>query len=355
MKNDSAHTNLEVTHQESPWNAETTLSRLLDYEITPYTLLYARNHCDTLPEVDKDSYKIKIEGLVEGDVEIALQDLQEMPQQELEAAMQCAGLRRDEMNERRQTEGVAWSSCAISNCVYGGVLLKDVLAHLKLQVQDKMKYAQFSCNYVECGEDQFYGSSIPIELIESNDVILATRLNGRALPQSHGGPCRLVIPGVYGARSIKWIDTISFSTQESQCFYQQHDYKVLPKHIESQEQADAEDSWSKLEAMTRVVPESVITRVGDGNLFRGYALSGSVVKQVEVSFDEKSTWQTAKLIYQSGKWSWTLFEAEGPEDMSTVKNVYSRATDVEGNAQPEEPAWNLRGVGMNSYGVCRIE
>lgn len=39
-------------------------------------------------------------------------------------------------------------------------------------------------------------------------VILAYKMNGQLIPASHGGPVRIVVPGCYGSKSIKWVKRI---------------------------------------------------------------------------------------------------------------------------------------------------
>ena len=107
--------------------------------------------------------------------------------------------------------------------------------------------------------------------------------------------------------------------------------------------------------MTALPLNSVIARadrLNDRTLYvKGYALAGPSgnVKAVELTLDEGKSWQQANVIYQEGRWSWTLWEAE-LECRTENGTVYSRAVDAGDNLQPKNGVWNLRGVGYNGWG-----
>lgn len=52
-----------------------------------------------------------------------------------------------------------------------------------------------------------YGASIPIEkaMDPKGDVLLAFEMNGQTLNKDHGYPVRVIVPGVTGARNVKWL------------------------------------------------------------------------------------------------------------------------------------------------------
>ena len=57
------------------------------------------------------------------------------------------------------------------------------------------------------------GASIPVEKAFNpwGDVILAYEMNGQPLPRDHGFPLRVIVPGVVGARNVKWVQKIVLS------------------------------------------------------------------------------------------------------------------------------------------------
>jgi sulfite oxidase len=189
-------------------------------------------------------------------------------------------------------------------------------------------------------------------------------MNSKPLPIDHGAPVRIIAPGIAGARSVKWLESITVQSCESENFYQSRDYKILPP--EATDKAAAEEYWDKTPALQDMPINSVIgsPQSGDvvkldedGNIeVRGYALpqaaDGPVVK-VEISVDDGKTWQDAELVGESGKWSWALWKARVRLDKGKGRRILSRATDKGGNTQRGDSQWNFRGVAYNGYGEAR--
>jgi sulfite oxidase len=194
-------------------------------------------------------------------------------------------------------------------------------------------------------------------------------MNDEPLSINHGFPVRVVIPGVTGARWVKWLDRITVQKEQSQNHYQHYDYKVLPPEVTDSDQA--KDFWDKIPPLTEMPINSVVAVPDDDETIhlppsgvievKGYAVPQGhqgPVTRVEVSADDGRTWIDAELENTTSgsedrKWCWLLWNASVPMTKGEGRQILSRATDAGGNKQKETSQWNLRGLGYNGYGVSR--
>ncbi|KAK0898003.1 hypothetical protein LTR91_018496 [Friedmanniomyces endolithicus] len=355
--------------EEKPLNREPALQELISSFITPVTEGYDRNH-SVLPALDGDTHRVRINGAVKRSLELSVSDLQnDFVQHDVVCALQCAGNRRNTMRVKiKEVQGINWFDAAVMNCKWTGPRLRDVLdrAGISLDAHEKeTSHVAFACNAATCEDDTWCGASIPLAraLREDADVLLALKMNDQSLTKAHGYPVRVVTPGIAGARAVKWLDHITVQTRESENFYQQHDYKVLPP--EATDAESASKFWDVVPPVQGMPVNSTIATPVEGTTIEldtagcvtvaGYALpsgdDGPVVK-VEVSADAGHHWIEAELLHGEGegKWSWKLWKCQLPTSAGTSKTLYSRATDAAGNTQPERSQWNLRGVCYNGYG-----
>ncbi|KAI9777475.1 MAG: hypothetical protein M1839_008887 [Geoglossum umbratile] len=276
----------------------------------------------------------------------------------------------------KEVDGLDWCDGAVMNARWRGPRLRDVLdrAGITLTEQERKRaHVAFACFQTKCQDDGWYGGSIEFERAVSieGEVIVALDMNDHPLPPAHGFPIRLIAPGIAGARSVKWLDVITVQHTESQNYYQQCDYKVLPPQATSRELA--KKYWPLCPAIQGMPVNSVICAPASGETVvlpsagrgtlevKGYALpsdnQGPVTK-VEVSTDDGQTWSPATLLYgnesaQAGKWAWTLWRAEVSLVPGEGRRIVSRAMDSGGNVQPERAEWNFRGVAYNGWGEAR--
>ncbi|KAK6347145.1 hypothetical protein TWF696_007225 [Orbilia brochopaga] len=349
---------------EKPLNREPSPETLVESFISDKDV-YDRNH-GPIPHINADKHILYVDGSVENPLEIPIAYLESLPQHSVVAALQCAGNRRHTMRTKeKEVWGIDWRNGAVMNAEWSGVLLSTVLelAAPTLNPAAGPAHVAFSCYQTPTQDDGYYGGSIPLSraLDPDMEVLLALRMNGRPLTPERGYPIRVIVPGVAGARAVKWLDRITVQKQESSNAYQQRDYKILPPQVENKEQAAA--WWHQLPSLLEMPINSVIAypesgvEVTDPRVspleIMGYALpqgSKGPVERVEVSTDGGATWKNAEIPTPGSRWSWVLWRYvyTGPLDERTT--FLCRATDRGGNRQVAGGQWNLRGVAYNAYG-----
>jgi sulfite oxidase len=117
--------------------------------------------------------------------------------------LQCAGNRRVGLTAVREIPGEApWGPRATGTARWRGVPLADVLAAAGVRAGA----AHVAFVGADCSEEavppQAYGSSIPLEKAQGDEVLLAWEMNGQPLAAVHGAPLRAIVPGYIGARSV---------------------------------------------------------------------------------------------------------------------------------------------------------
>ncbi|ODA79534.1 hypothetical protein RJ55_05128 [Drechmeria coniospora] len=388
-----------ITKTAKPRNAETPEDALGAQFLTPNDLFYVRNHM-WVPKIDEasaDAHVLSIE-LLDGTVrQYTLKELKtKFASHKITAVLQCSGNRRKHMTEGsgRSTNGLQWAAGAISNASWEGVLLSDVLADAGFDIKEGLSGAS-ETKHVHFSGLEAYASSIPIRkaVDPQGDVILAYSMNDEPLPRDHGYPLRALVPGHVAARSVKWLNQITLSDEESTSQWQRKDYKCFGPN-------ETKVDWDAAPAIQEMPVQSAITGVKlrgwrdtpessasagikdgkptkgaapvQGISLNGYAFSGggrSIIR-VDISFDGGSSWTQAQLLPDGvgkdgspspgqghGAWSWKRWRFDGDIPMTAFQDqegscsprrcttVIAKATDDVYNTQPESHAatWNLRG------------
>ena len=346
------HEGMTVYHAD-PFNAGAPLEALRAAFETPTELFFARNHAP-VPEISAAEWHLAVEGLVERPLRLSLTDLsRDFPRVERAATLQCAGNRRSEMlPDADPDSAVLWGSDAISHGRWTGVRLRDVLAAAGVQESARFAAALGLDEIHKGGEVFGLGGSIPLEKALSEEVLLATGLNGAPLPPLHGGPLRLLVPGYIGARSVKWLGQLSLQGEPSENHYQQRAYKTFPPEITS-ETVD----WAHGEMLGPFRLNSAICTPQPGEQLSagrlrvaGYAIDYQPVAAVELSMDGGQTWQETALLGEPQCWSWSFWEQEVVLPAGRHE-LMVRAWDRAGNTQPATVAeiWNFKGYLNNSW------
>ena len=334
-----------VVHGTDPYNAEPAPHALAGRHLTPLDAFYTRNH-GPVPDLDPATWRLRVDGLVATPLELTMAALQdEFDQHTVTATLQCAGNRRRDLNRVSPVSGEdPWGPGATGTASWTGARLADVLHNAGIQEQARHVCFSAPDRTVPATPTHTYGSSVEVHKALADEVLLAWRMNGHALPAVHGAPVRVVVPGYIGARSVKWVDRVTASLHPSDNYFQQSAYRLLP--------ADGTPGPGIGMSLGPVPLTSAILAPADGTTIpagqtdvHGYAYAGDRgIARVEVSLDDGATWIEAELDDQAGPWTWhlwrtTLLLREG------VASISARAWDTAGATQPQSPeeVWNPKG------------
>lgn len=355
-------------HTSRPCNAETPTEGLGAF-VTPNDIFYVRNHM-WVPSTSESDHKIVVELPNGEEKEYSIKDLKDnFESTTVTATLQCSGNRRKNMTqESRSTKGLQWNVGGISTSEWTGVRLRDVLADAGFPVDeypDEVRHAQFM-------GAEAYGASIPIDkaVDRRGDVLLAYEMNGKPLPPDHGYPLRVLVPGTVAARSVKWVNRIILSEDESSSQWQQRDYKCFGPNV------GGNPDWSTAPAIQEMPVQSAITSLRDLSphsqadrkylrlygleedsvAVEGYSFSGGGrrIVRVDVSADNGRTWHQAELLPDKGKgakaWAWTRWRWVIPRQQAGRWFVV-KAVDEAYNTQPSdyESNYNFRGHLTSSW------
>jgi DMSO/TMAO reductase YedYZ molybdopterin-dependent catalytic subunit len=178
-------------------------------------------------------------------------------------------------------------------------------------------------------------------------------MNGAPLTLAHGAPMRLIVPGWAGQHWVKWLVSARVQNEEAEGFYYQTGYRLPKSPVAPGTAVKPADTLP----LTTLVVKSLIARPADGETLGpgrrdvvGIAFSGdAAIKRVEVSLHEGGDWKDARLEGPAGRGRWQLFRLPFEASAGDRLRIRSRATDTNGNVQPEVPAWNPSGYLWNGW------
>ncbi|HMC99336.1 MAG TPA: molybdopterin-dependent oxidoreductase, partial [Ferruginibacter sp.] len=157
-------------------------------------------------------------------------------------------------------------------------------------------------------------------------TLLAMHMNGQTLPQEHGFPARMLVPGIYGMKHCKWLTRIEVVNYDYKGYWQQRGWSdAAPVRMTSRIDTPLTGSTIKANQTTYIA---------------GVAFSGNKgISEVDVSTDAGQNWQRAILKQPLSSFTWVLWELAWQPPKTGSYTVVARAIDLEGNVQipNEEP------------------
>ena len=287
---------------------------------------------------------------VEGDaianpMELSYEQIRNFPSRTLVSYMECAGNHRAmfDIVKGRAAKGTQWMTGGIGNGEWTGVSLRDVLT--LAGITDDAISVLIIGKDTESPEGGFR-RVIPVDKAMHPDTLLAYALNGDALPRDHGYPIRALIPGWVGSSSIKWVSRIVVSSERLWTRNNTTSYVLIGDEYPPDGEADGEAITTQTIKSALALPWPAKLNEG-AHRIHGYAHSpdGSI-SLVEWSDDSGETWQQATVLEPQVQYSWARFEFVWNAQRGE-HSIMTRATDSQGNTQPDDIPFNEKGYLFN--------
>jgi DMSO/TMAO reductase YedYZ molybdopterin-dependent catalytic subunit len=268
--------------------------------ITPNDQFYCVTKNVVDPQINPTLWRLEVTGLVKNRQTYRLDRLKALPAVTQETTLMCISNGLD--------------AGLMSNAVWKGVPLSTLLAAATpLAAAAKVRLH---------GVDN-YTDTFPLEKAMDPTTLVVYEMNGEPLPQRHGFPARVIVPGYFGEKHVKWITRIELAGADAKGFYETQGWGpdfIVPTRSRF-DQPDHESVFD-LAAAGKGIPVSGVAFGGDRGITR-----------VEVSLDDGENWQEAKLDYPGTKLTWALWSYDWHPATADDYTLVVRATDGEGELQ----------------------
>lgn len=201
-----------------------------------------------------------------------------------------------------------------SNAIWKGVPLRALL--------EEAGVAGTFAKVVIHGSDNYVDTIYPDKALDLTTFV-AWEMNGEPLPQRHGYPVRLIVPGRFGEKSVKWVTQIEVVAQDVKGFYERQGWGptfTIPTYSRFDAPLDRQ-------SFSAGVPLRL----------HGVAFSGDRgISRVEVSTDDGKTWREARFDHQTTKIAWTLWNIDWQPSGTGEFRLAVRAVDGNGDYQTSD-------------------
>jgi len=364
-----------IIHNAKLGVMESPLALLRNHDITPKSLMFIRNHFPpegkqawmaTTDAPQVTNWTIRVGGLVVRPRKITLKDLQGMEQVTRTSVMQCAGNGRSYYAAKAKAPGGQWKHGGLANVVWEGVPLKAVLDRVNVGPSSSARYLMANgADESPAAKGADLIKSYHLEDAALDNAIIALKLNGEPIPAVHGGPVRLIIPGYYGNMNVKFLDTLSFETEQSPTPFQSKAYRYPDMPVEPGKFTVKDYNLGNsrptygFKIMSVIFAPLAEDTVKAGPVeVRGVAWNDGTapITSVKVSKDGGKTWADAELKLSDSPFAWHHWSLKTnlPAGEHTLRVI---ATDSLGRSQPLDGTarWNPKGYEWNGADLVTVK
>ena len=282
--------------------------------ITPNNEHYVVTQNPVDPAVNTDLWRLELTGMVNRSGSYNYNELQQLPSTSRAITLECIAN--------------AVGHSLISTAIWHGILLKSLL--------ERHGGASPDAKYIAFHSVDGYTISLPLNEVLEADPLLAWQMNGSVLPQRHGYPLRVLIPGRYGEENPKWLTRIELTDHFVGGLYSNQGWYNGPLH-----------TTSRIDHPRDTVQTGRTIEVG------GLAFAGNRgIQKVEVSVDDGATWTEAELQPPLSQDAWVFWKWLWTPAKTGTYTLVCRATDGTGALQNS----NTQGTVPNgATGYHRVE
>lgn len=340
---------------DKPWNMQAQ-AHILDDKITPNKYIFIRNNGLVPENIDADKWTLTIDGeSVQQEKTYTLAELKsKFKQHTYQLTLECGGNGRAEYNP--PAKGNQWGVGAVSCAEWTGVRLRDVLEDAGIK-SDAVYIGYHSADQHLSGDPskEPISRGAPMAKALQDETLLAFQMNGADIPLVHGYPLRLIAGGWPASVSGKWVQRLSIrnkvhdGTKMTGTAYRVPCNPVAPGEKVADEDMCIIESMPVKSLITYPKTGAMISE-GKKMSIRGHGWAGELeVSKIEYSIDFGATWKECSVQKPVNRLAWQHFSAQVDFPKKGYYEVWSRATDTQGTAQPMLiPGWNPKGYLNNA-------
>ena len=338
---------------DRPPNYETPIETFRT-AITSNDEFFVRYHLAGIPSMAAlGAWSLIVGGEAADDqITLSIDDLRtKFAQVEVAAVCQCSGNRRGLSSPH--VAGVEWGYGAMGCATWRGPRLKDVLAKVGVKASAVEVWLNGADGPVLPTTPDFM-KALPVDKATSDDVIIATTMNGQPLPHLNGYPARVIVPGWTATYWMKHITNIQLSSKPLENFWVKAAYRVPAGMFPVDHSFPSQDNQTTW-PITEMVVNSIIADPvgGERRPVAGFAIEGVAwdrgygIKQVEVSLDGGKNWKPAIMGNDLGRFAFRAFSFHTGKLVAGNYALSSRATNNAGETQVDKLKFNPAGYHNN--------
>jgi len=163
------------------------------------TLKWPVLHYGSVPRFDPATWDLRVYGLLQFPLTLSWAEFNSLPRFEHTSDFHCV---------------TRWSRF---DNHWSGVAMREILRRVV-----PLPPAKFVLVHAEQG----FTANVPLADLDREEVLLATHHDGQPLSAEHGFPLRLIVPHLYGWKSVKWVRSLEFLDHDVAGFWEQNGYHM---------------------------------------------------------------------------------------------------------------------------------